>query len=69
MFKPKFVFNENYAFFIFVSFVLFLVFKISGCSFFVSFLSATFIYIFLRFTYFLYGLLLKVIGIWGGRNV
>ena len=58
----SFKFNETYAFFIFVGFLSFFGFWVSGCSLFASFLSAIFIYIFLRFANFLWGLIMKLIG-------
>lgn len=67
--KFNFKFNETFGFFVFVAFLAFLACVVSGAAVFASFLSAVFIYIFLRFCYFLWGLLLKLFGFWRGSNV
>lgn len=59
---PNLKFNEQYAFFVFVSVLSFFGFLLSGCATFASFISAIFIYAFLRFANFLWKLIIKIIG-------
>lgn len=55
-------FNHDFAFLIFVSFLSGLIFLISGVGFLSAFLTAVFIYIFLRFCYFLWSIVIKLVG-------
>ena len=65
-----FKFNETFAFFIFLSFLVFIIFLATGAAVFSALLSAMIIYMFLRFAYFLWGLLIKLFGFWrNGTNV
>lgn len=57
--KPEIKFNRDYAFFIFVSFTAGFLFALSGISLLSSFLTGIFIYVFLRFMYFVWGILTK----------
>lgn len=57
--RIKFNFDEQSAFFIFVSVFSGILFLISGVSWLSAFLTGVFIYIFLRFTYFLWSLGLR----------
>ena len=61
----KFNYNEEYAFFIFVSFFSGILFLISGVSWFSAFLTGLFIYIFLRFTYFLWRFVSRIFHVEG----
>lgn len=68
--KFIFKFNETFGFFVFISFLVFLLCMIAGAAILASFLSAVIIYVFLRFAYFLWSLLLKLFGFWrNGTNV
>ncbi len=62
------LFNYDFAFLIFVSALSGLIFLISGVGLVSSFLTGVFIYIFLRFCYFLWGIILKFAGR-GGLDV
>ena len=66
--KFQFRFNETYAFFVFVCFLAFCAFMLSGAPLSASFLSAVFIYIFLRFAYFLWNIILRLFGRAGGGS-
>ena len=63
--KHEFKFNQDYAFLIFIAFFSALLFLISGISFLSAFLTGIFLYIYLRFVYFLWSLILRLIGRWG----
>ena len=64
----NFKFNETYAFFIFVAFLSFLAFIVSGVNVLPAFISAVFIYIFLRFANFLWGLIMKLLSTRGVQD-
>lgn len=64
---PKF--NETNAFFSFVGFVAGVLFVIAGYSLFTSFLSGIFIYVFLRFCNFIWGIIMKLMGKIGGGTI
>lgn len=61
-------FKHDYAFLIFVSALSGFVFLFSGVGLLSAFLTAVFIYIFLRFCYFLWEIILKLAGR-GGLDV
>ena len=52
-------FNQDYAFFIFISIIAGVFFIASGVPFISAFLTGVFIYIFLRFSYFLWNIIMK----------
>lgn len=58
--KIQFHYNEQFAYFIFVAFIIGILCMVSGVSWFSAFLTGVFIYIFLRFTYFLWGIFLRL---------
>lgn len=58
--KIQFHYNEQFAYFIFVAFIIGILCLISAASWFSSFLTGVFVYIFLRFTYFLWMVILKL---------
>lgn len=60
--KPNFIFNEDYAFLMFISLFSALLFLLSGVSVMSAFLTGIFLYIYLRFIYFLWGLIRRFIG-------
>lgn len=61
-------FNHEFAFLIFIAALAGIIFFFSGVGLLSSFLTGVFIYIFLRFCYFLWGILLKLLGR-GGLDV
>lgn len=61
-FKIDTKFNEDYAFLIFVSFLAGILSFFSGVSALSALLTGIFVYIFLRFCYFLWGLILKLLS-------
>lgn len=62
MMKPNFIFNEDYAFLMFISLVSALLFLLSGVSVVSAFLTGIFLYIYLRFCYFLWGIIRRFLG-------
>lgn len=61
--------NEDYSFLIFVSIVAAILFLMSGVSILSAFLTGLFIYLFLRFCYFVWVTILRVIGRGGDKDV
>lgn len=59
--KPNIKFNEDFAFLMFIAAFSGALFLLSGASVLSSFLTGIFIYIYLRFTYFLWGIVLRII--------
>lgn len=60
--RHEFKFNEDYAFLIFISFVSSVLFLFSGVSLLSVLVTGIFMYIYLRFVYFLWSLILRLIG-------
>lgn len=62
-------FNEDYSFLIFVSIVAAILFLMSGVSILSAFLTGLFIYLFLRFCFFVWMIILRVLGRGGDKDV
>lgn len=60
--KINFKFNEEYAFLIFVSIIAGILCFFSGVSAVSALLTGIFVYIFLRFCYFLWGIIMKILS-------
>ena len=60
--RHEFKFNEDYAFLIFISVVSSLLFLFSGVNVLSVLLTGIFLYIYLRFVYFLWSLIRRLIG-------
>lgn len=63
--RHEFKFNEDFAFLIFIATFTAVIFLISGVAFLSAFLTGICLYIYLRFVYFLWSLVLRLIGHWG----
>lgn len=59
--KIEFHYNEQFAYFVFVAFLTGILCLISGVSWLSAFLTGVLIYLFLRFTYFLWNMLHRMI--------